>query len=294
MTDNVKTSYTGPVGLHWTSEKAQKAANKDVFVYIQSEDNEDKNTTFRKLTGAQREWSNGNNNYIVVQGDYRMCGDRAQIEKVFRANGFSMADLKSDLVITSADTETIKQTKDVEQEESRRDRMSKYTPPQIVQFYLHHKSLKNTTEAVQEQKEEGSPKGGGRGRSPLKGRAKTSLSEKYNSLGGGQYLDISNMTDTGAKTSVVAMPGPKSKKHVIENFVTNKVDRYQKALELLGKTPSVSSVNELTEKLLPEISAMDVGAATSPPGTPKAVSPVRTNTIKKLPISKPVQVRKKA
>jgi hypothetical protein len=294
MTDSVEV----PPGLYWTADKAKKALKNDVYVYIQPADKEaTNNTTFRKLTGAQREWRNGNTNYIVVNDDnYRVCGDRSQIEKVFRLNGVDLSVLNSSSVITSANADFVQEQKDEEQKESRQERMSKYTPPQIVQFYLHHKSLKNNTDLVAEQKEEAaSPTG--RKKSPLRGKAKTSLSEKYNELKDGEYLDISNMTDTGAKTSVVSAPGPKSKKQVSDKFVTNKVDRYVKALELLGLNMSdyAGNISALSDALLPAIEQMAADGATPAPGTPKAKtpSPKRSSPLKTLPISKKPQVRKK-
>jgi hypothetical protein len=294
MTDSVEV----PPGLDWTADKAKKALKNDVYVYIQPADKEaTNNTTFRKLTGAQREWRNGNNNYIVVNDDnYRVCGDRSQIEKVFKLNGVDLSVLNSSAVITSANADFVQEQKDEEQKESRQERMSKYTPPQIVQFYLHHKSLKHNSDYVAEQKEEpASPTG--RKKSPLRGKAKTSLSEKYNDLKDGEYLDISNMTDTGAKTSVVSAPGPKSKKQVSDKFVTNKVDRYVKALELLGlsKSDYAGNISALTDSLLPEIAQMAADGATPAPGTPKAKtpSPKRSPSPKRLPVSKKPQVRKK-
>lgn len=247
-----------PAGLKWSSEAAEKAAEKNSFIRVGGE-----KISHRFLSGSSRSWSNDDaeENRTIFLVVFRLSGTPENVALALKHAGYTEEQIKSFLsdAITSDNFQTTKKSEF--DEEIERHKTGKLNKPLVDNYDFEQ--LKWFAEHIKDAKIENkksTPKG--LGSQDVITVAKTrlspgsSLKERVEKLQDGHLLDVSDMGADfkGVKTK----PAPKTEKsgkHFSSDlpFMSNNLDKYIKAVENVygadGVTKYAKNIDEVRQKL---------------------------------------------
>ncbi len=282
--------------INYLSEDSRnKAINKGIYYKLGS-----KGTLV--ITGALKYFQNHKN--FVYLPQYRLAGDRDELQSYLMKNGLSLEQTK-EVLSQSYNAQSIESTmKEYYDEELKQYKNSKSQQPeahttlkfdQVIKDINEcasyaRETLSNERKNATTQRKSGDKTSGGRTSGGKQKRSKStksktndtskrnvqSLVDKYKSLPSGKYLDVSSLTSKGTGARIVEQPGEKSTKKVYPslNIVSSSNEKMIDALSQLSSLipnydsnqckATVNGLFGVIQKPLMNVSALAVKSSTLP------------------------------